>query len=82
MKIPEVTYDPRAIVGYVYSSDKSVAKSVRHSYFINLDLDREGGLVGIELLWKGSMSNRRQIKPMNRQITITKRKLMTAAGVR
>jgi len=54
MKIREVTYDPRARAGYVYFSDKPVAKTVQHSGFINLDLDRKGGLVGIELLWTGS----------------------------
>lgn len=44
MKIQEVTYDPRARAGYVYFSDKPVAKTVQNSDFINLDLDRKGGL--------------------------------------
>ena len=54
MKIREITYDPRARAGYVYFSDKPVAKTVQHSHFINLDLDRKNGLVGIELLWIGT----------------------------
>lgn len=51
MKIREITYDPRAKAGYLYFNDKPIAKTVQHSGFINLDLDRKGGLVGIELMW-------------------------------
>ena len=54
MKIRKVTYDPRARAGYIYFSDKPVAKTVQHSSFISLDLDRKGGLVGVELLWIGT----------------------------
>ncbi len=54
MKIREITFDPQARAGYVYFSDKPVVKTVQHSSFINLDLDRKGGLVGIELLWIGT----------------------------
>lgn len=51
MKILEVTYDPQAKASYIALSDEPVAKTVEYADFINLDLDKRGRLVGIELLW-------------------------------
>lgn len=51
MKILEITYDPQAKASYISLSDESVARTVEYADFINLDLNKKGDLIGIELLW-------------------------------
>jgi len=51
MKILEITYDPQAKASYISLSDEPVARTTEYADFINLDLDKKGDLVGIELLW-------------------------------
>lgn len=50
MRILEITYDPEARAGYLYFSRKPVAKTVHRTGAVNLDLDKQGRLIGIELL--------------------------------
>ena len=50
-KILEITYDPQAKASYIALSDEPVAKTVEYADFINLDLDKQGHLIGVELLW-------------------------------
>lgn len=51
MKILEITYDPQAKASYISLSDESVARTIEYADFINLDLNKKGDLIGIELLW-------------------------------
>ena len=51
MKILEITYDPQAKASYIALSDEPVARTVEYADFINLDLNKKGDLIGIELLW-------------------------------
>lgn len=46
-----VTHDPEADAMYVYLSEKSVDRTVRVSDHVVVDLDAEGNLRGIELLF-------------------------------
>jgi uncharacterized protein YuzE len=50
----QVTYDPRADAAYIYLVDPTgpgdACRTVQASPDINLDFDKEGRLIGIELL--------------------------------
>lgn len=49
-KIKQITIDPQYGCLYVQFSSEKVAKTVEHSPFVNIDLDKSGGLVGIEFV--------------------------------
>lgn len=51
MKILEITYDPQAKASYIALVDEPIARTIEYADFINLDLNKKGGLIGIELLW-------------------------------
>lgn len=51
MRVLEVAYDSQAKASYIALNDEPVAKTLEYADFINLDLNKRGDLIGIELLW-------------------------------
>jgi len=49
-KIQQITIDPQYGCLYLQFSGEKVAKTVEHSPSVNIDLDKDGGLVGIEFV--------------------------------
>ncbi len=49
-KIQQITIDPQYGCLYVQFSGEKVAKTVEHSPSVNIDLDKSGGLIGIEFV--------------------------------
>ena len=49
-KIQQITIDPQYGCLYVQFSSEKIAKTVEHSPSVNIDLDKEGGIVGIEFV--------------------------------
>ncbi|MEW5768443.1 MAG: DUF2283 domain-containing protein [bacterium] len=47
----KLTYDEKADAIYIYLNEKEVAKTVRVSNRVIVDLDKEGNLRGIEVLF-------------------------------
>ena len=48
--LQQITIDPQFGCLYLQFSDEKIAKTVEHSPSINIDLDKRGGLVGIEFV--------------------------------
>ncbi len=49
-KIQQITIDPQYGCLYVQFSNEKIAKTVEHSPSVNIDLDKAGGIVGIEFV--------------------------------
>ena len=49
-KIQQITIDPQYGCLYVQFSSEKIAKTVEHSPSVNIDLDKEGIIVGIEFV--------------------------------
>ena len=49
-KIQQITIDPQYGCLYMQFSSEKIAKTVEHSPAVNIDLDKEGGIVGIEFV--------------------------------
>ncbi len=49
-KIQQITIDPQYGCLYLQFSSEKIAKTVEHSPSVNIDLDKDGGLVGIEFV--------------------------------
>ena len=49
-KIQQISIDPQYGCLYLQFSGEKVAKTVEHSPSVNIDLDKNGGLVGIEFV--------------------------------
>ncbi len=45
-----VEFDPRFECLYIQLSQEKVSKTIEHSDHINIDLDKKGGIVGIEFV--------------------------------
>ena len=48
--LQQITIDPQFGCLYLQFSNEKVAKTVEHSPSVNIDLDKNGGLVGIEFV--------------------------------
>ena len=46
-----ITFDRKADSGYIRISRKNIAKTISVSDYCNVDIDSQGGVVGIELLF-------------------------------
>jgi excisionase family DNA binding protein len=46
-----ITFDRKADSGYVRLSRKKIAKTISVSDYCNVDIDTDGGVVGVELLF-------------------------------
>ncbi len=49
-KIQQITIDPQFGCLYLQFSGEKVVKTIEHSPAVNIDLDKSGGLVGIEFV--------------------------------
>lgn len=49
-KIQQITIDPQYGCIYLQFSGEKIAKTAQHSPAVNIDLDKTGGLVGIEFV--------------------------------
>ena len=50
MTLQQITIDPQFGCLYLQFSNEKVAKTVEHSPSVNIDLDKNGGFVGIEFV--------------------------------
>ena len=48
--LQQISIDPQGGCLYLQFSNEKIAKTLQHTDFINIDLDRKGGLVGIEFV--------------------------------
>lgn len=48
--LQQISIDPQFGCLYLQFSGEKVAKTIEHTDFINIDLDKKGGLVGIEFV--------------------------------
>lgn len=61
-KIQQITIDPQYGCLYLQFSGEKIAKTVQHSPAVNIDLNKGGGLVGIEFVGvKKSGGNFKQV---------------------
>ena len=50
MAIQQITIDPQFGCLYLQFNNEKIAKTVEHSPSVNIDLDKNGGFVGIEFV--------------------------------
>lgn len=79
MTVFEITYDPQAKAGYIALSDEPVAKTLEYADFINLDLNKRGDLIGIELL--GAPMLRKPLSRLMGRYLAKVRKLSETEGI-
>ena len=50
MALQQITFDPQFGCLYLQFSNEKVAKTIQHSPSVNIDLDKNGGVIGIEFV--------------------------------